>query len=79
MEKIKLDYDDAIKKANEVKKEHYPHELTNKEIVVIQDLVEEGQVYNITFITAAFKTLNIKINAESGEVIGHNLANLIGL
>jgi hypothetical protein len=79
IEKIKLDYDDALTKANEVKKESYEHELVNKEIIVIQHLQEECQVYNITFITQAFKTLNIKINAETGEVISHNLANLVGL
>lgn len=79
LENIKKDYEDVLKIANEVRKEHYKHELVNKDIIVIQNLEKEGQIYNITFITQAFRTLNIKINAETGEVISHNLANLVGL
>ncbi|MFH1439337.1 MAG: hypothetical protein ABIG89_02145 [Candidatus Woesearchaeota archaeon] len=77
-DKISIDIDDAVKLANDVKKENYPQELTNKDIIILQN-IKSGQMFNITFITQAFRTLNVKINAETGEVISHNLANLIGL
>ena len=78
LEKVKLDIKDAAEAASKVKEEHYPGEVINKQMLVLQH-IEVGQVYNTTFITAAFKTLNIKIDAETGAVISHNLAALIGL
>jgi len=78
LEKIKLDFKDAKTAAEKVKEEHYKGEIVNRQIIVLQH-IDIGQIYNITFITAAFKTLNIKINAETGETISHNLAALIGL
>ncbi len=78
LSKIKIEFDRAIEIANNVKDEFYKKEMINRQVVILQHL-DIGQIFNITFITQTFKTLNIKINAEREEVISHELANLIGL
>ena len=78
LEKVKPSFKDASEIANKVREENYKGEITNKQITILQHL-DTGQVFNITFITAAFKTLNIKIDAETGEVVSHNLDTLVGL
>ena len=57
-------------------KEEYKGNVPLKTIVVLQKL--EGLLtWNITILRADFKTLNVKINAETGEVISHSLKGLI--
>ncbi len=71
-EKIKVNYQDAVKTANELQKKEYSQHFPMKEVVVLQKL-DIGQVWNITYITKTFQTLNIKIDSESGEVLEHKL------
>ena len=78
VDKVTLDFDEAKEIALKAKEENYKGEIVNKEIMILQN-IPEGQIYNITFITASFKTLNVKVNAETKEVIEHNLATLVGL
>ncbi|MBT6041679.1 hypothetical protein HOH15_07125 [Candidatus Woesearchaeota archaeon] len=78
LDKIKVDFDEAKEIAVKTKEENYKGEIINKSILILQN-ISEGQIYNVTFITASFKTLNIKINAETKQIIDHNLATLIGL
>lgn len=77
IKKIKLSMDEALAIADTIRKEKYKSEPTNKQILILQN-IEQGQMFNITFVTNSFKTLNVKINAETTEVISHSLANLIG-
>jgi|TARA_Y100000294_G_C8433194_1_gene287682 hypothetical protein len=77
MEKIKLPFDEIITKAKEFQKEKYPNELLNKTIALLQRLEKYGTVWNLTFLTKAFKTLNMKINPETGEIIDHKLDSLM--
>ncbi len=37
---------------------------------------EFGDIWNITYVTEAFNTLNMKIDAENGRVLEHNLASV---
>ena len=78
LSKITIDFNKALEIANNIKDEFYKKEMVNRQVVILQHL-NIGQIFNITFITQTFKTLNIKINAETEEVISHELANLIGL
>ena len=73
---ITIDTDNAQELAEKVRKEEYPKEQPIKTIIILQCL--DTAVWNITFITASFNTLNIKINAESGEITSKELTSLMG-
>jgi len=77
IEKAKIPYTEILKKAEEFQKNIYPKELVNKIIAILQNLNEYGNIWNITYITHSFKTLNMKINAENGKIISHNLESLM--
>lgn len=80
--KVKIDMDVAIDAALNVKKEAYNHEVICKQVIILQNFrFGKGfrQIYNITFITMSFKTLNIKIDAANKKILSHDLASLLGL
>ena len=77
MEKAKLKFDEIIKKAEKFKKEEYPKESISKTIAILQNIEDYGTIWNITFVTDSFKTLNLKINAENGEIMHHNLESIM--
>ena len=78
LDKITLSLDNALNKAQDVVKNNYPAHLLSKAIVLLQKLPEYGQLWNITVITHTFQVINIKINAETGEVIKHSMESLLG-
>lgn len=77
IEKIKIPYGEILKKAEELRKNRHPNELARKTIVILQNLGEFGNIWNITYVTHSFKTLNIKINAENGKILHHSLDSLM--
>lgn len=77
IEKAKLKFNEIIKKAEKFKKEEYPKETISKTIAILQNLQGFGTIWNITFMTDSFKTLNLKINAENSEVVHHNLESIM--
>ena len=79
IEKAKIPYKEILKKAEEFQKKRYPKELVSKTIAILQNLNEYGNIWNITYITHSFKTLNMKINAENGDIKTHNLESLMSL
>jgi len=78
IDSVKIDAEQAIEEALEYQKLSYPNDKPNKTILILQKL-DRGIVYNITFITAVFNTLNIKVGAESGEVIDHNFNSILDM
>ena len=78
-EKIKVPFKRILKNAEQLQKEKYSKEIISKTIAILQNLKEYGTVWNITFVTLAFKTLNLKINSENGEIIDYNLESLMSL
>jgi len=76
LDNVKVDREQALEKAKELRVEHYPNEQTDKEIVILQ-VHENKLMYNITYFTKSFKTLNIKIDAGNGEVLDHKLSSLV--
>jgi len=78
MDLIGLDFQQARGKAVKLQEEKYPNEKPMKEIAILQNL-EIGQVFNITFVTQAFKTLNIKIDSKTGDVKSDELMSLMDL
>jgi len=75
-DKIKLSLDDAMQKAEDIQKKEYPQDTPIKKFAIIQHL-EIGQVFNITFLTQTFNTLNIKIDSETGEIKEKSLKKLM--
>ena len=74
---VKVDLAHALEQACRLQREKYPKELPLKKIVILQKLDQYGLVYNITFVTASFKTLNIKIDAGSGSTVYDNIVSIM--
>jgi len=77
--KVKLSFAEIIDKASEFQKKEYPKEETNKTIAILQNLEKLGTVWNITFITRSFNTLNVKVSSENGKVLEHKLSSIFDL
>jgi hypothetical protein len=75
-EKVKLTVKEALDTAEKYRKENYPKEIPAKSFFIIQVVEAHGQVFNITYFTAAFKTINIKISTENGKVLHHSCESL---
>jgi len=76
LKKVKLSLDKILDIANKFINKKYKGEQTIKTIILLQHL-DIGQVWNITFLTNSFKTLNLKINSENGKVLKHELTSLL--
>ncbi len=76
-EKVKLTVKEALDTAEKYRKEKYPKEIVAKSFFIIQVVEAHGQVFNITYFTATFKTINIKISTESGKVLHHSCETLV--
>ena len=75
VDKVKINLDEALSKSEKLQKEKYSVHDPLKKIVILQNL-DMGQVWNITYVTQTFKTLNIKINSETGEIVKYDLIDL---
>jgi len=69
--------EEAEEIASNIQKEKYPKEMIRETIIILQHL-DVAQIFNVTFITHSFKTLNIKLDANTKQVLSHDLTNLIG-
>ena len=69
---VKFGEENALKEARKVLSEKYG-EKPQKVVMVLQSL-EGKALWNMTFITAAFRVVNIRASASTGKVISHNAA-----
>lgn len=76
-EEIKLDFEQALEKAEEVRKENYPNYNPMKKFFILQKL-KDKIVYNMTLVSQTLEVLNIKINAIDGSVVDQGMHNLMG-
>ena len=67
-EEVKLSVKEAMETAEKTKAEKFKNELPAKTFFIIQDLEEHGPVFNITYFTHSFKTINIKLSTKDGKV-----------
>lgn len=68
----------SLEKAKEIVKQllkKYQDSVT-KEIIVLHT-IEKEPVYNMTYMTATFKMLNVKINARNGEILKEEMQSLM--
>jgi hypothetical protein len=77
--KVKIGTVSAIEKAEAVMEKDYPKAVPSKMFFIIQNLPEQGHVFNITFITQDFKTINVRISSETGRVICHSVENILDI
>jgi len=77
IDKVKLSFNELLKKAEEFQKKKYSKELVNKKIAILQNIKEYGTVWNVTFLTHAFNTLNMKLNAKDGKILHHSIESLL--
>jgi len=77
IEKVKIGSVQAIETAEGVMAKEYPKTVPSKMFFIIQELPEHGTIYNITFVTHDFKTVNVKVSSEDGKVIHHAIENLL--
>jgi hypothetical protein len=76
VEDIKFDDDKALEIARGVLSKNYPKEVVLKSVIIIQN-IDIGQVYNVTFITMAMNTVNIKIDTKTKKELEHKITSLM--
>ena len=76
IDNIKIGFDEATEKANQLQQEKYKQHPIMKTIVILQKL-PEGQVFNVTFVTKTFNTLNVRMDSSSGAVVKEKLTSLM--
>jgi len=76
IEKVKLTFDNAIAKADEFQQKNFPKDKSMKTIAILQNIANLGNVWNITYITQAFNTLNMKMDASSGKILEHSISSI---
>lgn len=75
--KLKLKLEKIMDNAKKFQNGRYPHEIPVKIISILQNLENLGTIWNITYITASFNTLNMKIKADDGSIAEHKLLPLM--
>ncbi|MEM4282415.1 MAG: hypothetical protein QXU88_01100 [Candidatus Woesearchaeota archaeon] len=78
MSEVRLDAKKVISLAEEYLKRHHPREQPIKSFYILQRL-DIGCVFNITYVTASFKILNIKMSASTGKILRHSFESLVDL
>ena len=76
LNRIKISLEKILDLAKDFTNKEYCGEKSLKTIILLQNL-DIGQVWNITFLTNSFKTLNLKINSENGKILKHELTSLL--
>lgn len=76
IDKVNYAEEDMLKNMAEFTEKTYPGIFPLKRFYILQHL-DIGQVFNFTYLTKDFKTLNIKMDAETGEIKSHNIKELM--
>ena len=75
--KIKINYEEAIKKTQEILRKDHAQEVIKKKIIILQHIQEP--VWNITSICVSLNIINIRINAETGEIKRNHKDSLLNM
>ena len=76
LSKVRLSFDDAMAKSSEFQQKNFPKDKSMKTIAILQNLPNLGNVWNITYITESFNTLNMKIDASAGKVLEYKISSI---
>ena len=77
LEKVKLAFEAALSKASQFQQKNYPNDKSIKTIAILQNITSYGDIWNITYITESFNTLNMKIDASNGKIIEYNISSVM--
>ncbi|MBN2420826.1 hypothetical protein JXB27_00950 [Candidatus Woesearchaeota archaeon] len=77
LSEVKLDEIKAMEEGKKVLDENYKGTEVFRSFMILQDLDKVGQVWNITFVTQKFTTVNVKIDAKTGKCDSHKTISLI--
>ena len=75
VEKISLEFDQVKQKSEELLSSKYS--LTASKKVFILQTVGDDQVWNITFLTNSFSTINIRVDSVTSEILKDEVVNLV--
>jgi len=64
LEDVHIEAEDALAVVDGVIKDNYSSESLTKSIILLQNLAEFGQIWNVTVVTTSFSVLNIKIDGD---------------
>lgn len=78
LEKVTLGLEEALAKAEEVRKEGHSAEDVTKHIIIVQT-IEGRPVWNITLVTHAFTLLNVRTDASTGERVSFTADSVLNL
>ncbi|MBN1544986.1 hypothetical protein JW898_06015 [Candidatus Woesearchaeota archaeon] len=70
--RLRICFNEACAKCRQLQNDKYRQHTPIKEVVILQNL-DCGQVWNITYITKTFQTLNMKVDAETGDIVEEKL------
>ncbi len=72
LENVDIDHTKALETARKMQIDKYSKDLPTKTFFILQN-IDKDTVYNITFFTASFKTLNIRVSSTTGKVVKDEL------
>jgi hypothetical protein len=78
-DKVTLKFKNILEIAKKFLSEKYPSEIPSKTICILQNLEMYDTVWNITFVTKSFNTINFKINPDTGKIEHHQLESIMGM
>lgn len=73
---IKTSVEDALLASNKIKNDKYKNEMIAKKFFIVQK-TDLGDIFNITFFTASFKTINIKISTVDCTILKESMSDLM--
>ena len=76
-DKIKLKSEQALEIATKFIEREYSSTAAQSKILLLQNMVELGEVWNVTIISKAFDVMNVKIDARDGTVRKHSQDSLL--
>jgi len=71
MDEVDVDFEEALQIAENLQHEEYTGELPMKKVMLLQHL-QEGIVWNLSYLTMKFTVLNIRIDATNRKIISHS-------
>ena len=77
--KSKISLKKILEHTSKALKDKYPSELVNKTIAILQNVDENGTIWNITYLTNSYKTINFIVNPENIKIIRESMESLTSL
>ena len=75
--KLKMPLKKILEHTSNTLKDKYPSELVNKTIAILQNVDENGTIWNITYLTNSYKTINFIVNPENSQIVSQTMESLM--